>query len=226
MELAELKKKANIKVLLRGKSGRGKTYRVCEVALAVCDAGGDVLYIDTEAEGSTTMVSLVEDEDTDFDESTVANLEYKQVDSYDELSGLLDNDNGVQGDFDLVVVDTLDHKHSYVLKHVTDAKRDSDPDWNEYAAIYSEEKELMEQIGKPDTNIIATIDPDSGSANKPKGAQTNVHGYFTAVIDLTKESDGWSHKIRNWVNKGDAIGAKHPDLTRKLTEEVTDRSDL
>jgi len=226
MELQELKQQSNIKVLLRGKSGRGKTYRVCEVALNVLDDGGKVLYLDTEAEGSTTMVSLVEDPDTDFDEDTVEGLEYRQVDSYDEMMGLLDNDSGVQDQFDLVVLDTLDHKHSYVLKHVTDAKRDSDPDWNEYAAIYSEEKEFMEQIGKPEANIIATIDPDSGSANKPKGAQTNVHGYFTAVIDLTKESDGWSHKIRNWVNKGDAIGAKHPDLTAKLTEEVVDRSDL
>lgn len=226
MELEELKKQSNIKVLLRGKSGRGKTYRAANIALNVCDAGGKVLYLDTEAEGSTTMVELIEDEETDFDEDTVATLEYKQVDSYEDLKSIIDNDNGAQSDFDLIVIDTLDHKHSYVLKHVTDAKRDSDPDWNEYAAIYSEEKELMENIGKPKANIIATIDPDSGSMDKPKGAQTNVHGYFTAVIDLTKESDGWSHKIRNWVNKGDAIGAKHPDLTRKLTEEVTERSDL
>lgn len=226
MELEELKQQSNIKVLLRGKSGRGKTYRACEVALNVCDVGGEVLYLDTEAEGSTTMVALVEDEETDYTAETVEGLDYRQVDSYDELMALIDNDSGVQGDFDLVVIDTLDHKHSYVLKHVTDAKRDSDPDWNEYAAIYSEEKEFMEQIGKPGTNIIATIDPDSGSMDKPKGAQTNIHGYFTAVIDLTKESDGWSHKIRNWVNKGDAIGAKHPDLTGKLTEEVEERSGL
>ena len=226
MELQELKKQSNIKVLLRGKSGRGKTYRAVVVALNVCDAGGKVLYIDTEAEGSTTMVSLIEDEDTDFDEDTIDTLDYRQCESYDEMMSLLDKDNGIQEKFDLVVIDTLDHKHSYVLKHITDEKRDADADWNEYAQIYSEEKEFMEEIGKPKANIIATIDPDSGSMSKPKGAQTNVHGYFTAVIDLTKEGDGWSHKIRNWVNKGEAIGAKHPNLTEKLTEEVTERSEL
>mgnify|MGYP000072966433 CR=1 FL=1 len=226
MELEELKRKSNTKILLRGKSGRGKTMTAATVALRVAEEGGRVLYVDTEAEGSSTLVALVESDDTQFTEDTVSDIEYVQAEDYSSLYDYVDNDGQYHDKFDLIVVDTLDHKHSYVLKHVTDAKRDSDPDWNEYAAIYSEEKEFMEQIGKPEANIIATIDPDSGSQNKPKGAQTNVHGYFTAVIDLTKESDGWSHKIRNWVNKGDAIGAKLPDLASKLTEEIVDRSDL
>lgn len=225
MEFEELKQQSNLKVLLRGKSGRGKTFRAAKIALNVCQEGGDVLYLDTEAEGSTTLVALVEDEDTEFTEDTVDTLDYRQVESYEEIMAVLDKDSGIQDEFDLIVFDTLDHKHSYVLKHVTDAKRESGADWQEYASIYSEEKELMEQIGKPKANIIATIDPDSGSMDKPKGAQTNVHGYFTAVIDLTKESDGWSHKIRNWVNKGEAIGAKHPDLDNKLTEEALERRD-
>lgn len=226
MELHELKRQSNIKVLLRGKSGRGKTYRAVTVALNVCHEGGEVLYIDTEAEGSTTMVSLVEDPETRYDEDTISTLDYRQCESYEEIMGLVDKDNGIQEQFDLIVVDTLDHKHSYVLKHITDAKREAGADWNEYAQIYSEEKEFMEEIGKPKANVLCTVDPDSGSMDKPKGAQTNIHGYFTAVIDLTKEGDGWSHKIRNWVNKGDAIGAKHPNLTAKLTEEVLERSDL
>lgn len=224
MDFEELKQQSNLKVLLRGKSGRGKTFRAADIALEVCHEGGKVLYLDTEAEGSTTMVSLVEDDETEYTEETVENLDYRQVESYEEMMAVLDKDSGEQSKFDLIIIDTLDHKHSYVLKHVTDAKRESGADWQEYASIYAEEKELMEQIGKPEANIIATIDPDSGSMDKPKGAQTNVHGYFTAVIDLTKEGDGWSHKIRNWVNKGEAIGAKHPNLNDKLVEEVMERS--
>jgi|APHM01.1.fsa_nt_gi RecA/RadA recombinase len=225
MEFDELKKLSRRKILLRAKSGRGKT-RLCSiVALNVARAGARVLYVDTEAEGSTTMVEMVEDPDTDFEPDDVGNVEYVQAQSYEELMDAIDKDGPNQGKFDLIVVDTLDHKHSYTLKHVTDAKLESDADWNQYPHIYSAEKQLMEQIGKPTTNFICTLDPDSGSMDKPKGAQTNVHGYFDIVLELIKNNDGWDNKIRNWVNHGDKIGMKHPDVEGKLTEVVLERTD-
>lgn len=219
MELKELKKKSVKKVLLRGQSGRSKTFTACKVALSIADNGARVLYVDTEAEGSTTMVKLVEDDDTPFSEETVGNIEYVRAENYTELMENIHANEGRQRDFDLVVIDTLDHKHSYVLKHVTDAKRGSDADWQEYAVIYSEEKEIMEQVGKPKTNILATLDPESGSMDKPKGAQTNVHGYFSIVVDMKKSDEGWTHKIRNWTNREDLINKKVPDLTEALTAE-------
>jgi len=45
------------------------------------------------------------------------------------------------------------------------------------------------------------------------------------VVELMKDSDGWTHKIRNWVNKGEAVGQAHPDLDAKLTSEIMDRVD-
>jgi len=222
MDFQELKKQSVKKVLLRGKSGRGKTRGAVVVALEVAEAGGKVLYVDTEAEGSTTMVKVIEDSDTEYTQDTVDNIEYIRADSYSELMAAIHKTDGKQKDFDLIVVDTLDHKHSYVLKHVTDAKRESGADWQEYASIYAEEKEIMEQIGKPRTNFLATVDPDSGSMDKPKGAQTNVHGYFSIVVDMKKDGDDWTHKIRNWVNRDDLINKKVPDLTEALTAEFTE----
>jgi len=219
MDFQELKKQSVKKVLLRGKSGRGKTHTAVVIALEVARDGGDVLYVDTEAEGSTTMVKMIEDSGTEYTEADVDNIQYRRADSYSELMAAVHKTDGRQGSYDLIVVDTLDHKHSYVLKHVTDAKRDSGADWQEYASIYAEEKEIMEQIGKPKTNFLATIDPDSGSMDKPKGAQTNVHGYFSIVVDMKKDGDDWTHKIRNWVNRDDLINKKVPDLVDALSSE-------
>lgn len=226
MEYDKLKSKSVKKILLRAKSGRGKTITAAKVSLEVSKAGGEVLYVDTEAEGSTSMVALVEDESTDYTPGDVDNIEYVRADSYTDLMENIHAQDGRHTEFDLIVVDTLDHKHSYVLKHVTDAKREAGADWNEYAAIYSEEKEMMEQIGKPKTNILATLDPESGSMDKPKGAQTNIHGYFTAVIDLKKNGDEYSNSVRNWVNRDDLIGNAISNLDDAVTKELTEAMDL
>lgn len=218
MEFEELKQQSNLKILLEGPSGRGKTINSVRTALEILADGGSVLYIDTEAEGSETFVNLIED--GDYDEGVVNNLEYVRVSSY---SNLVEAMNGA-GEYDLMIVDTLDHKHSYVLKAVTDAKRGSDADWNEYPQIYSEEKELMASLGDPDTNVIATLDPNSGKRDKPKGAQTNIRGFFSVVIELRKQGEGeWAHKILNWVGKSDWIGKAHPEFPQVLAEEIKER---
>ena len=215
MDIDELRKEAFIKVLLWGSSGRGKTFNASKVTLELLEEGYDVLYCDTESEGSTTMVQLIDE--GEYDEEVVDNLDYVQVDSVEEWYAQFDRSDN----FDLMVIDTLDHKHSYVVKGVADARRESDADWNEYPQIYGEEKNMMERIGKPETNIIATIDPDSGKSDKPKGAQTNVRGYFTAVIQLTKSGDEYSNKILNWVGKTDWIGKKMPDpFAENLAEQI------
>jgi len=219
MKLQELKQKSNTKILFRGKSGRGKTLKACTLALRVSGQGGRVLYVDTEAEGSTTMVNLIEG--GKFDEEDLENLEYVQVGSYEELTGALEEET--QEDYDLVVVDTLDHKHTFTLRHVTDEQNAADADWNEYPRIYSAEKQIMESIGKPKANIVATLDPESGKMDKPKGTQTNIHGYFGTVVDLRKAEDGWSHTIRNWVGKQKAIGNKVADLDDVLTRDIMER---
>lgn len=218
MEFDELKKQSNLKVLLEGQSGTGKTINSAKIALEVLSRGGSVLYADTEAEGSETIVNIIEA--TDYDESIVENLTYERVGDYDGLVSVIERSS----DFDLLVIDTLDHKHSFVLKAVTDAKRASDADWNEYATIYSEEKELMGAIGSPETNIVATLDPDSGKDGKPKGAQTNIRGYFGAVIQTKKSGDAeWDHKILNWVGKSDWIGKKLPNMPEVVGDEIESR---
>lgn len=227
MEFSELKSSSHVKSLLWANSGRGKTYNSCHTALDVADKGRRVLYIDTEAEGSSTMVRLIESDETDYTKDTVENIEYQQVDSYEELMNYLDPDEGCHDEFDLIVVDTLDHKHTYALKAVTDAKQESDADWNEYAAIYSAEKQVMECIGQPETNILACIDPDSGKHDKPKGAQTNVKGYFTIVVQLTKDgTQEWGYKILNYVGRSDLIGGQDPnkDIHEQISKEVIERS--
>lgn len=218
MEIDELKRQSNLKVLFEGPSGYGKTYSACRVALLILQEGYEVMYIDTESEGSETMLNIIDKKDLDDD--IVDNLEYKRAGDYSQLTDYINKGDN----YDLVVVDTLDHKHSYVLKAVADAKRDSDADWNQYPQIYSEEKELMNTLGDPDTNIIATLDPDSGKRDKPKGAQTNVQGYFSAVVELRKEGEGeWGHKILNWVGKSDWIGKAHPDFPDVVAEEIMER---
>lgn len=220
MDFEELKKKSRTKVLFRGRSGNGKTKTSCEIVLDVLEKGGDVKYIDTESEGSSTLVNLIEERG--IDHSITENLEYKQVNSYEEFTEEIED----QEPWDLVVIDTLDHKHSFALKGVTDAKMESDADWNEYAQIYSAEKEIMEKLGKPDTNIIATLDPDSGKMDKPKGAQTNVHGYFSIVVDLNKSGDEWTNKIANWVGKGRYIGASADNLEDAVSNEILTRTEV
>lgn len=218
MNFEELKKQSNLKVLFEAPSGYGKTYSTAKVVLELLDSGREVLYIDTEAEGSETLVNLIED--GEYDEEVVERLDYVRAEDYDELTEAIEQG----GKYDLMVVDTLDHKHSYVLKAVAGAKRDSDADWHEYPQIYSEEKELMNLLGDPETNVIATLDPDSGKRDKPKGAQTNIRGYFSAVIELRKQGDGeWEHKILNWVGKSNWIGKKHPNFPQVVADEIKER---
>jgi hypothetical protein len=220
MEYEQIKRQSNMKVLFRAKSGRGKTLNSVKIALMVSRNGGSVLYIDTEQEGSTTIVELVES--GEFDEEDVSGIEYVQAESYDDLMGYLSQDT--QEEYDLVVVDTLDHKHSFAIRKVTN-NRKADADWNQYPQIYDSEKRIMEAIGKPRTNIVATIDPESGKMDKPKGCQTNVHGYFTAVFDLRKDGDEWGNVVRNYVGNSNVIGKQVPELPENLSEKILERID-
>lgn len=220
MEIEELRKKSFLKVLMSGSSGTGKTYNSSKITLSILEAGGSVLFVDTEAEGSTTLLEIIDKKG--YDDDIVDDLEYLPVDGLEQWYGAFER----AGDFDLMVIDTLDHKHSYVIKAVTDAKTKGDADWNEYAQIYSKEKELMEKIGKPSTNILATIDPDSGKSDKPKGAQTNVFGYFTAVVQLVKNGDEWSNKILNWVGNSDRIGTKAANLPENVSNSFMEYMEL
>lgn len=217
MDIKELRQKSNTKVLLRGKSGRGKTKTCCDIVIELLNDGMDVLYVDTESEGANTLVNKIDSDG--LDEDIVSNLEYIQISSYQELEDVL----GKQSSYDLMVIDTLDHKHTMALKGVTDAKRKSDADWNQYPQIYSAEKEIMDKIGNPKTNIIATLDPDSGKIDKPKGTQTNIHGYFGIVIDLQKSGDEWTNKIVNWVGRSDIIGASADNLVEAISAEIKER---
>lgn len=218
MEFDDLVKQSKLKVVLQGPSGSGKTYKAAQVAVKVLVSGRSVLYCDTEAEGAETMVQIIQN--NGYDEDVVDDLDYRQVEDYDQFDTALED----MGDYDLMVIDSLDHKHTYVLKAVTDAKRSSDADWSEYAAIYSEEKEIMGRIGKPSTNIIATLDPESGSDGKPKGAQTNVAGYFSVVVNVSKGADEWTHKIVNWIGESDWVNKKHPEIVEELSDRIIDRT--
>lgn len=221
MEYQELKQQSNEKILLRGKSGRGKTRGSSIIALEVSDGGADVLYLDTEAEGSNTMVRLIEQ--GEYDEDAVRNLTYVPVSSYEQLMEHIDLEN--QGNYDLLIVDTLDHKHSFALKKVTDSDLASDADWNQYPTIYSYEKQIMEKLSKPRCNILCTLDPDSGKIDKPKGAQTNIHGYFSIVLDLNKQDDGWGNRVRNFIGRSDVIGNQISSWEQSLSDEILERTD-
>lgn len=220
MDFEELKSLSNVNVLLRGKSGRGKTHTSSEVALGVADAGGKVLYMDTEAEGATTLVTFVEN--GVYEEDAVENVTYEQVEEYEEVMEMLEEANG----YDLLIFDTLDSKHTMALKEVTDATLKADADWNQYPFIYSAEKEMMKQIRSADCNVICCLDPDSGSMDKPKLCQTNVHGAFSVVIDMSRSSQEWNNTVRNWVGNGDIIGKSVGNLEEALINEVKERSGL
>lgn len=182
--------------------------------------------MDTEQEGSTTMVNLIESDSTDFEKGDVGNIEYVPVSSFDEYMSYIDPEEGYHDEFDLIVVDPIDHKHTYALRKVVEQQEAQSADWNEYSRIYDAEKSMMEKLQKPKTNILATIDPESGKVDKPKGAQTNVVGYFGLVVDLTKDGEGWGNKVRNYVGRSNAIGNKIGNLTDHITDEVIERSDV
>lgn len=226
MKLSDLKKQSNIKVLLKGISGTGKTKTLCETGLLVSRAGYRVLYIDTESEGSTTMVKLIENPDVEFAEDDLENLEYVQVGTYDGLMEYIDPDNGYHDEYDLIIIDTLDHKHTFTLRKVIDEQDAQNADWNEYPRIYGAEKNMMEKIGKPKTNIMASLDPESGKIDKPKGTQTNIHGHFNIVFNLVKDGDEWFSLINNYVGRTDVIGGKvkSDDVPEKMADEILDRS--
>jgi KaiC/GvpD/RAD55 family RecA-like ATPase len=223
MNFSDLKSKSFVSMLLRGKSGRGKTYTCCRLTLELLRQGHSVKYIDTEAAGSNTLVTLVESSDTPFEEEDVERLDYVQVNSYDEFMAEVGIEENSSVNEDVMVVDTLDHKHTYALKKVTDARLTAGADWNQYPHIYSQEKDWLEAITGSDFHLIATLDPESGSMDKPKGAQTNIHGYFDVVIDLEKSGDEWGNTVRNWIGKGDWIGKSNPRLEATLIEEIQSR---
>lgn len=223
MDLQDLKNKSKVKALFWAKSGRGKTYQLSKLALKASRKGLNVLYLDTESEGSTTMVELIEN--GDFDEEDLDNVKYKKISTFKELREYTDPDEGHQRNVDILIIDTLDHKHTYTIKEVTEDKQEPEADWNEYPAIYSKEKQIMENLGDPNCHVAAAIDPDSGKASKPKGAQTNVRGYFTIVAKLTKDGSEWSNKILNFVGGSDYIGAQIADkeINDVVLETIKDR---
>lgn len=219
MKFEEIKANSVMKVLLRAKSARGKTWNVSKIAIEVSKRGGKVLYVDTEAEGSTTIVHLVES--GEYEKEDVEGVEYRQVESYDSLLRAISDEN--QTNYDLVIVDTLDHKHSYAIGYVVDEPQHQSPDWNMYPQIYSLEKEIMETIGKAKTNIIGTLDPESGKMDKPKGTQTNIHGYFSIVIDIKQGGEGRVFQVRNWVGHDEWIGKSNPGFRDIIIEEIQER---
>lgn len=219
MKFAEIKQQSVMKVLLRAQSGRGKTFNVSRLAIEISKEGGDVLYIDTEAEGSTTIVHLVES--GEYEEEDVEGIEYKQADSYDSLTRAISDEK--QQKYDLIIVDTLDHKHSYAINATVDDPKHDSPDWNMYPNIYSLEKNIMETIGKPKTNVVCTLDPESGKMDKPKGCQTNIHGYFSVVIDIKQGGEGRVFQVRNWVGKEDWIGKSQPKFLDIIKKEIQER---
>lgn len=219
MEFDELKAKTNTKILVRGESATGKTRTAVLVTLEVLSEGHNVKYIDLESEGRETLVRLVEN--GDYDKEVVQGLDYVTVDGYESFkSEMLDGE-----DYDLLVVDPMDHKHTMVLEYVTDAKTKADADWNEYPQIYSGEKQIMETISDMETNVLCTLDPDSGKDDKPKGSQTNIHGYYSIVVDLYRSGDEWQHKVFNWIGRSDLIGGEmgNVDLHEALSKEVLER---
>lgn len=220
MDIDELRKKSHSKVLLYGPSMRGKTMAASRVALLVAEAGGKVKYVDTESEGSTTLIKLVDE--SRYSEEAVENIEYVVVGDYQELEDEIGEENGNHDRYDLIIVDPLDHKHTFAIKAVTDAKMKSEADWNQYPAIYSAEKQLMEIISKPSTNFLCTLDPDSGSMDKPKGAQTNIKGFFSVVGLLKKGEETYSTRIKNWVGRPDLIDAEVETnmVCEKIAQEV------
>ena len=206
MEFDELKERSKNKFLLRGASGSGKTYQAVRAALELSINDYNVAYVDTESEGSSTMVNLILSDDTEYEKEYVRNIEYYNVSGYEGLLEWCDHEDGLHERFDVVIIDTLDHKHTYALSRVTDDKKDTGADWNEYSMIYAAEKHMMEKLGKPEVDVIATLDPNSGKSDKPKGAQTNIEGYFSVVMDLDKDDNGWSYVIENYVGRSDLIG--------------------
>lgn len=215
--LQQLKEKSNKKILLRGESGSGKTHTTSRVIIEALDDDMEVMYVDTESEGSTTIVEMIEQ--GDYEEEILEGLDYEQIDDFERFMDLISKDN--QEGYDILVVDTLDHKHTMALKEVTNAEMASEADWNQYPMIYDVEKSIMELLSKPKCHVIGTIDPDSGKIDKPKGAQVNVHGYFNIVVDLTKSGGEWGNIVRNWVNRGDWVNKEHPELVEALVNELT-----
>jgi hypothetical protein len=226
MEFEELKRKSNQKILFYAPTMRGKTRSVSTLALELSREGVPVKYVDTESEGSSTLVTLVEE--GSYEREDVENIEYVVVDNYEELVHEISQEGGTHDEYGLIVVDTLDHKHTFALKEVTDAKTKSDADWNEYPAIYSAEKQIMEIISKPQTNFAATLDPDSGSMDKPKGAQANVLGFFSIVINLERGDDTYAGTIENWIGRTDVTGAtlETEDILNKLSDVLIESSSV
>jgi len=225
MKYEELKAKSNHKLLFYGPSMRGKTRTASTIALELSKEGVPVKYVDTESEGSSTMVNLIEQ--GDYSEDDVENLDYCIVDSYEGLTSEISEEGGAQDKYGLIVIDTLDHKHTFALKEVTDKKVKSDADWNEYPAIYSAEKQIMEIISKPDTNFLCTFDPESGGSDKPKGAQGNILGFFSVVVRLEKGDEEYAGTIENWIGRSDVVDTTHrtEDIIDKMADMLSERTE-
>lgn len=220
--LNDLRQQSTYKVLFRGESGTGKTMKSCRITIECLKRGLSVKFVDTEAEGSTTLVNLVEE--NSVDEDVLENLTYVQVSNYNELAEHISEE--VQRKFDLLVLDTLDHKNTFAERAVTQSDLAENPDWNQYPEIYARERAVMETLSNAECSVVSTIDPESGKGNKKKGIQTNVNGFFTAVIILYRDGQEFTHKIENYVGRSDLIGKMDSELVDKLAQKVETRTSV
>lgn len=219
MEYEQLLEKTNRKVHLKGVSNTGKTFTASKVVVNCLRAGMEVCVGDLEDSVVKTIVNIIES--NDVDKEVVGNLEMVEVESFDDLIELTERGQ----EFDLVVFDPLDHKHSLAAEHSLDVKTEADIEWNEYHLVYSWEKEVMKRINKMECNVITTIDPESGSSDKDKGVQANIHGYHDIVISLILNGDEHTNKVRKWLGKEDISGSPVGNLTEGLSKQIIQRTD-
>jgi len=226
--LKEIQKIVRKKDLYSGGSGTGKTHSALFDMLGLISAGmaKTAVIIDCEAGAIDEMEALMTGESEYANQNVFQKLfesvEYHPVSTWSEYKKL-----ALSG-VDVVLIDTLNHKHVLARHHIKDEIQKAgtvkvgkemvkltDPDswtldWEHYNQVYELETRFMEQLMHCGSHVIATLDPNLGKSNKQKGEQNAVDGYFSLIVDTHMEGKEYRGLIAKNRGKRANVDVKNP----------------
>ena len=220
--LEQIRGKVRRKSLYIGAGGSGKTHTALFEMLALVASGNaeSGVIVDCEA-GTVDEIEVLMSGDSEWGHGEYfcqlfESIEHRSVTSWGDYKTLALGGAGV------VLIDTLNHKHVFARHYIKDKIVDigyilvddkkipiEDPDgwtldWKHYNQVYELETSFMEKLMHSGSHVLATLDMSMGKANKNKGEQNAVEGYFSMVVSTYAEGAGYRGVVKK--NRGRRAG--------------------
>ena len=197
MKKAELLKRLKLKILLVGDSGAGKTYTSVQIARAVAEKGGKVLYLDVD-DGAVLELMNLPDE-------VLENIDHENVKDFPHLVNSLRK----ASQYNLIVIDMIwPHLRQWAREY---AKKlylaqgyywigekkvpiDNPETFTLRGFMYQlpneKEQEVLHMLRIADAHIVATAYPEQDDA-----IRNLLYGKFDIVLQLYNTAQGRIAKV-------------------------------